>query len=66
MILGLQRNYAEDGVEADEMMAPSSSPPARSKSSKPNRPPRKGSLPRNGELPTMNGTIESGKQFLNQ
>lgn len=44
------------------MLGPSSSPPSRSKSTKtnPSRPPRKGSLPRNGELPQMNGTMESG------
>lgn len=45
-IKGLQRNYSEDAVEADEMMKP-----VTKLSKSPSRPPRKGSLTRN--LPTF-------------
>lgn len=38
---GLQRNYSEDAVEADEMLKESPIPMQRGK---PSRPPRKGSL----------------------
>lgn len=61
MVIGLQRSYTEDGMEGEEGLAPSSSPLSRTKSKVvPARPPRKGSLPRNGDVINMNGTLEPG------
>jgi hypothetical protein len=67
-LLGLQRGYSEDAVEADELImnGPSpDSPPSKLKH-KPSRPPRRGSLSRNGtydkmENIQMNGTLEPGR-----
>lgn len=55
----MQRDYAEDGVEADEMMM-TATPSTRRRQDKrqPPRPPRKGSLPRNEDMPQMNGTLD--------
>jgi hypothetical protein len=66
-LLGLQRGYSEDAVEADEliMTGPSpDSPPSKLKH-KPSRPPRRGSLSRNAtydklDSAQMNGTLEPG------
>ncbi|XP_054285011.1 ryanodine receptor isoform X1 [Macrosteles quadrilineatus] len=61
-IKGLHRDYSEDAVEADEMMMRDATPSTRRKREKqPNRPPRKGSLSRNEDMPPMNGTLEHGK-----
>jgi ryanodine receptor 2 len=52
-IKGLHRGYSEDGVEADEVMAP------RGKSSlRPSRPPRKGSLSRTDDMGQINGPLD--------
>ncbi|XP_075211293.1 ryanodine receptor [Lycorma delicatula] len=61
-IKGLHRGYSEDAVEADEMiMSPSNtSPPTKSKM-KPTRPPRKGSLSRNEDMPQLNGPLDQNK-----
>lgn len=66
-VLGLQRGYSEDAVEADELImnGPSpDSPPSKLKH-KPSRPPRRGSLSRNTTYDKMdnmqlNGTLEPG------
>lgn len=66
-LLGLQRGYSEDAVEADELImnGPSpDSPPSKMKH-KPSRPLRRGSLSRNAtydklENTQMNGSLEPG------
>lgn len=52
---GMNRNFSEDAVEADEMLRPN-----------PLRPPRKGSLTRNGyDSMEMNGTMQRSASALN-
>ncbi|KAG8317291.1 Ryanodine receptor 2 [Homalodisca vitripennis] len=59
-IKGLHRDYSEDAVEADEMML--NATPSTRRKKQPARPPRKGSLSRNEDMPQMmNGTLEPGK-----
>nr|AHW99829.1 ryanodine receptor [Sogatella furcifera] len=61
-IKGLHRGYSEDAVEADEMMMPpQSTPTTKSKMRQPSRPPRKGSLSRNEDMPMINGNLEQSK-----
>lgn len=58
--IGMQRDYAEDGVEADEMMMNATPSTRRKRQQQPPRPPRKGSLSQNEDMPQMNGTLEPG------
>lgn len=62
---GLHRGYSEDAVEADEVLAPSSSPQTKGKMRQvPPRPPRKGSLSRPEDVAQMNGTLEPGEVLI--
>ncbi|XP_073986803.1 ryanodine receptor isoform X3 [Rhodnius prolixus] len=66
-IKGLHRGYSEDAVEADEVLAPSSSPQTKGKMRQvPPRPPRKGSLSRPEDVAQMNGTLEPGMGNMNR
>lgn len=62
-LLGMQRDYAEDGVEADEMMMNATPSTRRKKQQQPPRPPRKGSLSQNEDMSQMNGNLEPGLLF---
>lgn len=60
-IKGLHRNYSEDAVESDEVLKTHSTT-SKSTKSMPSRPPRKGSLSRNG-MDTLN--MENSNLDLN-
>ncbi|KAL1124812.1 hypothetical protein AAG570_001433 [Ranatra chinensis] len=64
-IKGLHRGYADDAVETDEVMGSNSSPPLKSKL-RPTRPPRKGSLSRNDDIPQINGPMEQSRGKMNR